>query len=185
MNTTLLAWLAGLALLGVVLPRVWARLQLSLAKHPSLAGHARLSRRLARLLPAFELEGEAFFAADGAPAEVVERRQRGFAALSALYRARFARTAQATADAAPGIPDLEFTGSYRVPWPFSRGVRAALSAGSFVTESAGVELTDLDGNRLYDLAGAYGVNLLGYDFYKDCMARGAERVAALGPVLGC
>ncbi len=47
-----------------------------------------------------------------------------------------------------------------------------------------MRLTDVDGNAFYDLAGSYGVNLLGYDFYKGCIERGAERVRALGPVLG-
>jgi glutamate-1-semialdehyde 2,1-aminomutase len=47
-----------------------------------------------------------------------------------------------------------------------------------------VTLTDLDGNRLYDLTGSYGVNVFGYDFYKDCMERGFRRVRELGPVLG-
>jgi glutamate-1-semialdehyde 2,1-aminomutase len=47
-----------------------------------------------------------------------------------------------------------------------------------------VRLTDVDGNEFYDLAGSYGVNLLGYDFYKGCIERGAARVSALGPVLG-
>ena len=45
-------------------------------------------------------------------------------------------------------------------------------------------LTDLDGNRFYDLTGSYGVNVLGYDFYKECMERGLARTRALGPVLG-
>jgi glutamate-1-semialdehyde 2,1-aminomutase len=45
-------------------------------------------------------------------------------------------------------------------------------------------LHDLDGNRFYDLAGSYGVNVFGHEFYKSCMARAAERAAALGPVLG-
>ena len=43
---------------------------------------------------------------------------------------------------------------------------------------------DLDGNILYDVAGSYGVNLFGYDFYKECIAAGAEQVRDLGPVLG-
>ena len=47
-----------------------------------------------------------------------------------------------------------------------------------------MQVTDLDGNARYDLTGSYGVNLLGYDFYKGCMERGAARVAELGPVLG-
>ena len=45
-------------------------------------------------------------------------------------------------------------------------------------------MTDLDGNVLYDLTGSYGVNLFGHDFYKSCIAQGAERVRDLGPVLG-
>ena len=45
-------------------------------------------------------------------------------------------------------------------------------------------VTDLDGNTFHDLTGSYGVNLFGHDFYKDCIARGAERVRDLGPVLG-
>ncbi len=50
--------------------------------------------------------------------------------------------------------------------------------------SAGVGFSDLDGNVLYDLTGSYEVNLLGYDFYKDCIDRGIARVRDLGPVLG-
>ena len=50
--------------------------------------------------------------------------------------------------------------------------------------SSGVTLTDVDGNRLYDLTGSYGVNVFGYDFYKECIAHGSERVRDLGPVLG-
>jgi glutamate-1-semialdehyde 2,1-aminomutase len=34
------------------------------------------------------------------------------------------------------------------------------------------------------LTGSYGVNVFGYDFYKECIARGGERVRDLGPVLG-
>jgi glutamate-1-semialdehyde 2,1-aminomutase len=43
---------------------------------------------------------------------------------------------------------------------------------------------DLDGNWSYDLSGSYGVNVFGYDFYKECIERGMERVRDLGPVLG-
>jgi glutamate-1-semialdehyde 2,1-aminomutase len=34
------------------------------------------------------------------------------------------------------------------------------------------------------LTGSYGVNVFGYDFYKECIERGSERVRGLGPVLG-
>src|SRR5258708_3104354 len=39
-------------------------------------------------------------------------------------------------------------------------------------------------NALCGVAGSDGVNLLRYDFYKECIERGLERVPTLGPVLG-
>ena len=89
-----------------------------------------------------------------------------------------------TAEVKDGISDLQFTDAYRVPFQFSRYVREHLQAGTFVQSSSGVTVTDLDGNSFYDLTGSYGVNVFGYDFYKECIARGAERVRDLGPVLG-
>ena len=50
--------------------------------------------------------------------------------------------------------------------------------------SAGVTVTDIDGNVFYDLTGSYGVNIFGNDFYKECIAQGEARARALGPVLG-
>src|SRR6202051_155222 len=63
-------------------------------------------------------------------------------------------------------------------------VRAHLPLGAFLQSSEGVTVTDLDGNRFYDLTGSYGVNVFGYDFYKSTIERGAARGPELGPVLG-
>ncbi|EGK72596.1 Glutamate-1-semialdehyde aminotransferase [Methyloversatilis universalis FAM5] len=184
MNESFPLYIAGAAALAALLPRIRRRLQLSRAKHRSLAGHSKMSRRVAKLLPFYEFDESGFYAADAAPAEVAARRRSGFEALAALYAQRYARTRALTEDTQSMVSDMQFTGSYRVPFQFSRHVRSHLKAGSFVQASAGVTLTDLDGNVFYDLAGSYGVNVFGYDVYKGCMARGAARVEALGPVLG-
>ena len=175
---------AGAGALSAMLVKAKPRLDLSLAKHRSLAGHARLARRVASLIPRYEFDGERFFRSDGAPEEVVARRKEAFARLSSLFQERFARTRAQTASVKGGVSDLQFIDAYRVPFQYSRFVRRHLSAGSFLESSAGVTVMDLDGNAFYDLAGSYGVNLFGYDFYKECIARGAERVRDLGPVLG-
>jgi glutamate-1-semialdehyde 2,1-aminomutase len=174
----------GAAAVGAWLTKVQPRLELSRAKYRSLAGHSKMSRRIAALIPFYEFGEERFFACDDAPAEIASRRRAGFMALAKLYAERFPKTRAQTAEAIEGISDLQFTGAYRVPFQFSRFVRAHLSAGSFLSVAAGVTVTDLDGNVLYDLTGSYGVNLFGHDFYKQCIARGAERVQDLGPVLG-
>ena len=184
MNETFAIYAAGASALALALPRIRRRLALSKAKHPSLTGHSRMAKRVARLIPFYEYSEEGFFNADNAPPETVARRRAGFADLSALYAARFRQTSALTADAAHYISDLQFTGNYRVPFQFSRRVREHLKGGSFVRAAHGVTLTDLDGNVFYDLTGAYGVNVLGVDAYRECIAEGAARVAALGPILG-
>jgi glutamate-1-semialdehyde 2,1-aminomutase len=169
---------------ATLLPALKRRIELSLAKHRSLTGHARMARRVAALVPFYEYDEAEVFRADDPPPEIAARRGAGFMGLAQLYRERFAQTIARTDEVADGISDLQFTDAYRVPFQFSRFVRRHLRAGAFVQSSSGVTLTDLDGNRLYDLTGSYGVNLFGYDFYKGCMERGQQRVHELGPVLG-
>jgi glutamate-1-semialdehyde 2,1-aminomutase len=174
----------GAAALIAALAKAKSRLELSRAKHRSLTGHARMARRIASLVPFYEFDEAEFFRSDGAADEVAARRRAGFMRLAQLYQQRFAETRRLTAEARKGISDLQFTDAYRVPFQYSRVVREHLGAGSFVQSSSGVMLTDLDGNRFYDLTGSYGVNVFGYDFYKECMDKGYERVRELGPVLG-
>jgi glutamate-1-semialdehyde 2,1-aminomutase len=178
--------LAGAAVVGTaaIFPKLRARLALSRAKHRSLTGHAKMSRLVARLIPFYEFDIVEFFRSDGAPPAVATRRQDGFFRLAGLYQQRFARGRQMTLQAATRISDLQFTEAYRVPFQYSRLVREHLGTGAFMQSSAGVTVTDVDGNIFYDLTGSYGVNIFGNDFYKECIARAEARAHALGPVLG-
>ncbi len=174
----------GAAALAASVGRLTGRLELSRAKHRSLAGHSRLARRLAALVPFYEYDEARFFSSDDAPAEIAGRRRAGFMRLAALYAARFAETVRRTDEVEDGLSDLQFTARYRVPFQYSRFVRRHLRAGAFLQSSEGVTVTDLDGNRFYDLTGSYGVNVFGYDFYRTCIERAVERARELGPVLG-
>jgi glutamate-1-semialdehyde 2,1-aminomutase len=170
--------------LALGLRRLQMRLQLSRAKHRSLTGHSRMARRFASLVPFYEYDDSRFFRADAAPEEIAAARSAGFLRLAAVFAERFKKSADLTGEIAGGVSDVQFTSRYRVPFQFSGYVRRHLKPGAFVESSSGATLTDLDGNRLYDLTGSYGVNVFGYDFYKECIARGSERVRDLGPVLG-
>ena len=173
---------AGLGLW--IIKKVYTRLQLSMAKHPSLAGHSRMAKRVARLIPHYSFNQDVFFKVDGAPEEIALLREAGFMRLSKAYKERFTKSVELTNQAAEVISDLQFTGRYRVPFQFSDLVSKHLKSGSFMQLSSGVSMTDLDGNIFYDLTGSYGVNVLGYDFYKNAIEEGAKRVSDLGPVLG-
>ena len=74
METTLIS----LGLLAALSPKIYPRIQLSRAKHRSLAGHSQIAKFLTRLLPGYALGEELFFIADGALYDVTEKRKNGF-----------------------------------------------------------------------------------------------------------
>src|SRR5215510_4187074 len=74
------------------LAKVGRRLQLSRAKHASLAGHPRWAKRIAGLIPFYEFDAVSFFCSDGAPSDVAQCRRQGFEGLARHYQERFANT---------------------------------------------------------------------------------------------
>ncbi len=182
--TTVVLWAVGAAAAVLLGRAVYARLLLSRAKHPSLQGHSRWAKRLAKLIPFYEYDEERFFDADGAPPAVARQRRLGFDRLARLFDERAPKTVAASESLETGVSDLQFTRRYRVPFQFSRHVARHLRVGSLLEASDGVKVTNLDGHVAYDLTGSYGVNLFGYEFYKQCIDAGVERVHSLGPLLG-
>jgi glutamate-1-semialdehyde 2,1-aminomutase len=184
MNESMAFPLLALGALAWVFPKAKQRLELSRAKHRSLAGHSRIAKRIAGLLPGYNYDETVFFNSDGASSAVVERRRDGFFKLAALYAARFPQSVAMTASAREIISDMQFTGRYRVPYQYSDFLSRHIKSGSFLKASQGVTVTDIDDNIFYDLTGSYGVNLLGYDFYKASIEAGQQTAKELGPVLG-
>ncbi len=174
---------AGL-LLAALGPRAWRRWQLSRAKHPSLAGHGRWSRRIARLVPHYEYGDDEVYCCDGASAELAGQRREAFRALAGRLAERKAKTRAATAALEPAVSDLQFTRANRVPFQFRSLVARHLPVGAFADATDGNRLRDLDGNWAWDVGGSYGVNLLGHDWYKANLAGATALVGGLGPVLG-
>ena len=183
-SPTLILSLSAAGAAAAAFPSLHARLALSRAKHRSLAGHSRMSRAVARLIPHYEFDIDNFFRSDGAPAAIAAQRQDAFFRLARLYEERYPRGRALTSEAAERISDLQFTQAYRVPFQYSRLVQQYLGTGSFAASSSGITVTDIDGNVFYDLTGSYGVNIFGNDFYKECIAKAEARAHPLGPVLG-
>ena len=183
-NTTLAFYGLGAAAVATSVVTLKKRLQLSQAKHRSLAGHARMSRWLAGFVPFYEYSEERFFCSDDAPAEIAARRRDGFAGCRRCIRPALPKRSSAPRRRAKRFPICNS------PTPIACRSNIAASCARICRRRASCNrraasrVTDLDGNRAYDLTGSYGVNVLGYDFYKGTMERGAARVRELGPVLG-
>ncbi len=167
-----------------VLRKVQVRLRLSRAKHPSLRGHSKMSRRIAKLIPFYEYREDQFFSSDGAPDNVIQQRYNGFIRLKDLFAKKSPKSVAMSEELESSISDVLFTNAYRVPFQYRNYIRDNFKLGTLVEESTGTQVKDLDGNWSYDLTGSYGVNVFGYDFYKECLEKGSERVKELGPVLG-
>jgi glutamate-1-semialdehyde 2,1-aminomutase len=173
------------ALVGInLLMKVTQRLQLSLAKHPSLGGHLRMAKRVAKWIPGYNYGPERWFDIDGAPASVAMQRRHALQNLGAQLQSRSPQTLAQTEATKPMVSDLQLISQYRVPFQFRSVLAQHIKTGSFWRESQGVWLTDLDGNQFIDVTGSYGVNLFGMDFYKSCIQEGADMASKLGPVLG-
>ncbi|MDP1687873.1 MAG: glutamate-1-semialdehyde 2,1-aminomutase, partial [Hydrogenophaga sp.] len=107
-----LSYAVPLGSLALALPLLKQRLELSRAKHRSLAGHSKMAKRLAKWLPGYAFDEARFFDCDGAPAEVVAQRRAAFDLLCAGFAERYAKTLALTAQAREGLADLQFTGAY-------------------------------------------------------------------------
>jgi glutamate-1-semialdehyde 2,1-aminomutase len=184
MDETLWMYALAAVLLTPWLPAAKRRLELSRAKHRSLAGHSRMAKRVAKLVPFYAYGEDRFFSSDDAPAEIADRRRAALQRLGQTLRERAPKSIALTAETQDGVSDMQFTSAYRVPYQYAGLLREHVKTGSFVQSASGVTVTDLDGNVYYDLTGSYGVNVFGVDFYKQCMAEGSARVQDLGLVLG-
>src|ERR1700730_2260577 len=89
---TLALYALGAIALAMLLVTLKTRLELSLAKHRSLTGHARMARRIAALVPFYAYDEAHFFSCDDAPDEIAARRRAGFMRLPALYPERLVET---------------------------------------------------------------------------------------------
>jgi glutamate-1-semialdehyde 2,1-aminomutase len=184
MNNQYWAYILLAIILLFTLDKIRVRLRLSFAKHPSLRGHAKMSRRMAKLLWYFEYDDISFFKSDQAPQEVAEKRKKGLDALNQYMAEKMAKTISFSQTLETSISDVNFTSAYKVPFPYRQFLSKELKLSSIGEQTLGVKIKDMDQNWAYDLSGSYGVNVFGYDFYKKCIDKGIDKVKELGPVLG-
>ena len=85
----------------------------------------------------FAYDEQSFFSADGASAEVAEKRRAGFHALAESFEKQFPKTLKAAETFLDGISDLRFTDTNRVPFPFQKLVREKLNVASLAVSSEG------------------------------------------------
>src|SRR5262245_2395050 len=179
------AWMtAGLLIAGLAGVYAARKLIIALSTLPAVALMPAFARRLSYWVKSRDYTEDEFLRADGAPEGCVERRKTALDRLATLLHTRHSQSITWAKAVRESFSDLRFTDANRVPFPFVRVMREKFNLCSVVTASAGAKLRDIDGNWSLDVSGSYGVNVAGFDRYKEWIQRGWERVKDLGPVLG-
>ena len=133
-----------------------------------------LSRVLAPWVKTNDYLGQDFFRADGAEEAIVTRRQQALDRLANFSRisirgrsfgvTRFGKASRICGSLMP------------VEFPFR--LRASCEKNSILLGCYGFErsglLLDIDGHWSLDVTGSYGVNVAGYDQYKEWMQKGGN-----------
>ena len=183
--TSIDGWLlAGILLCGLFVTYAGRRLITALVTLPALAWMPALSRRLSNWVKSRDYTEEEFLRADGAGELWGVRRKQALDRLATFLQDQHAQSIAWANTIRDGFSDLRFTDANRVPFPFARVMREKFNLCSVVTASQGPKLQNLDGHWSIDVSGSYGVNVAGFDRYKEWIERGWERVKDLGPVLG-
>lgn len=151
---------------------------------PAIALMPLLSRRLSTWVRARDYSEAELLSADGAGPAWMERRRQGLDRLAARLQAQYGQSIAWGHAIREGFSDLRFTDASRVPFPFMRVMRERFNLCSVVTASRGPYLQNLDGHWTIDVSGSYGLNVAGFDRYKEWIEKGWARVRDLGPVLG-
>lgn len=143
-----------------------------------------LTFRLAKnILPKYNIDEDKFFDCDGCDEDVAKRRKASLEELSAKWKKKYPKCQEFSVELKKMISDLRFTSARCFP-AFNQVVQKYLDPSMALERTEGVDVVDFDGNSSMDISGSYGVNVCGYEKYKDFMEEGWKVAKKQGLFLG-
>eukprot|EP00947_MAST-08B_sp_MAST-8B-sp1_P004902 g4902.t1 len=139
---------------------------------------------LPHLFPAYSFTRERFFRADAPPEEVAERREKAFNRMQEHWDGKWPKSLEVGKALRGCFSDLRFAAGNRVFLPFAKILDQWCDPVTVVDRVDRMVLTDVDGHENIDIAGSYGVNVVGYERYKKFITDGWELTKNVGCVLG-
>jgi len=136
-----------------------------------------------KILPKYVIGEDKFFTCDGASKDVGEQRKAALMELSERWKGKYPKCAEFSLELKKMISDLRFTSSRCFP-AFNEVVNSYLDPSMALDRTEGVDVVDLDGNSSMDISGSYGVNVCGYEKYKEFIEEGWSHAKKAGLFLG-
>jgi len=167
-------------LLGMrALPMLYRRCLTLAATYPL----AIIFKYASQVLPKYSLAEGEFFSCDGCSAAVAERRRAALIELSEKWKKKYPKCQEFSLELKKMISDLRFTGARCFP-AFNSVVQSYLDPSMALDRTEGVDVVDFDGNSFMDISGSYGVNVCGYERYKEFIEEGWSHARKQGLFLG-
>mmetsp|Transcript_98940 Transcript_98940/g.261354 ORF Transcript_98940/g.261354 Transcript_98940/m.261354 type:complete len:601 (+) Transcript_98940:90-1892(+) len=173
--------MAVIATLGMIrcAPIIFKRVLTIAATYPL----ALTFKFASQIIPKYTIEEEEFFKADGCSDEVAQRRRKALEDLGKKWQTKYAKCLQFSEELKKMISDLRFTSGRCFP-AFNGVVQKYLDPSMALERTEGVDVVDYDGNKSMDISGSYGVNVCGYEKYKDFIDEGWSKAKKQGLFLG-
>merc|ERR1719359_1770819 len=138
---------------------------------------------VSKILPKYVIGEDKFFDCDGCSKEVAQQRKKAIMELSESWRKKYPRCLDFSKELKKMISDLRFTSGRCFP-AFNEVVNSYLDPSMALDRTEGVDVVDIDGNSAMDISGSYGVNVCGYEKYKEFIETGWEKAKKQGLFLG-
>mmetsp|Transcript_479 Transcript_479/g.674 ORF Transcript_479/g.674 Transcript_479/m.674 type:complete len:669 (+) Transcript_479:146-2152(+) len=139
---------------------------------------------VSHIMPRWAFSDHDFFRTDGPPEEIAQKREKAFNALYQKWGEKFPKSIEASTYLGDKFSDLRFCAGSRVFIPFQKKLDRWCDPCTVVESVDRTDLIDVDGHRLTDVSGSYGVNVCGYEQYKRFITEGWELTKNVGCVLG-
>eukprot|EP00511_Aplanochytrium_stocchinoi_P012615 CAMPEP_0204876124 /NCGR_PEP_ID=MMETSP1348-20121228/47461_1 /ASSEMBLY_ACC=CAM_ASM_000700 /TAXON_ID=215587 /ORGANISM="Aplanochytrium stocchinoi, Strain GSBS06" /LENGTH=615 /DNA_ID=CAMNT_0052032845 /DNA_START=274 /DNA_END=2121 /DNA_ORIENTATION=+ len=139
---------------------------------------------VSHVMPRYSFTREQFFRTDNPPEAIAQKRERAFDQMKQKWDAKWPKCVEMSAYLSESFSDLRFASGNRVFLPFMKHLENWCDPCTVVNAVDKTDLIDIDGHRLTDVSGSYGVNVCGYDRYKQFITEGWELTKNVGCVLG-
>mmetsp|Transcript_10730 Transcript_10730/g.12290 ORF Transcript_10730/g.12290 Transcript_10730/m.12290 type:complete len:667 (+) Transcript_10730:145-2145(+) len=139
---------------------------------------------VSHIMPQYSFTRQQFFRTDSPPESIALKRERSFDEMKRKWDAKWPKCVAMSAYLSESFSDLRFASGNRVFLPFMKHLENWCDPCTVVSSVEGTDLIDLDGHRLTDVSGSYGVNVCGYERYKQFITEGWEKTGNVGCVLG-
>lgn len=140
-------------------------------------------RFASKILPKYTIEEAQFFSCDGCSDEVAARRKASLQELSEKWKKKYPKCQEFSLELKKMISDLRFTSARCFP-AFNGVVQKYLDPSMALDRTEGVDVVDIDENSAMDISGSYGVNVCGYEKYKEFIEEGWKTAKKQGLFLG-